>query len=339
MGNDLFELLTGYPFSVTMVCEGENQVNLIKAGFNKKQKRALKYDLIEQDAFDFRTDNTIITTDLKLLLTSNLVIEAITEDILQKRTLFKQIKEFISSSCIVITNSSSIPPDQLFSEILNEGRCLGLHFFYPVALKDIVEVNLGEKTSDETTSIVKKFLQKLNKFHIILTKNDHFIINRIFLKMQARCCQILEEGTLDYKEIDALVKAHLFPIGIFEFFDHVGNDVMLHSVRNYLKYETNKGFYKPLINVLEHLVNQGKLGVKTNSGFYNYPIIESNRREEISNADNRIEKITYWYLDGVFDAMEKIGLSKVELEHIVKEYMMVEESPFELAKEIGYTPK
>jgi len=339
MGQDLFEFMTGFPFRVILICKTETSIEQIEKAFIKKQKRALKYNLIDKETFDFRQENTVITTDLQYLKTCELVIESITEDIQKKMNLFKQLEQILTPECVLTSNTSSITLDHLFSDLQFKGRCVGLHFFYPVAIKDIAEVNMAKNTSEKTVSLVNDFLRKIGKFYIVLSQRDHFIVNRIFLKMQAGCCQLIQNGTLSVNEIDALVKAHLFPVGVFEFFDHVGNDVMLQSVKNYVHFEADPEFYQALIETLKQKVNQGKLGIKSNSGFYDYPVTIGQKPQEILNSTELVKKITVWYLDGVYDVLNSGICSKEELEHITREYMMVEKSPFDLAKEIGYSPK
>ncbi len=340
MGKDLFDFLIGLPFHITLVCNAEKAIKEITNAFEKKQKRALKYQLIDPGTFDFRTQNTVITSNLRLLANCDLVIETITEDLNKKRDLFKQLDQILFTDCVLASNTSSISPEELFKGMANKENCLGLHFFFSVAMKDIVEVNVSKNTNKKTVSFVTDFLKRIEKFYLVLIKKDHFIINRIFLKMQAGCCQLLQEGKWSVYEIDALVKAHLFPIGIFEFFDYVGNDVMLKSVNNYIKYEAVPGFYHAMIEVLDHKVKEGKLGKKSNSGFYKYPRSKTTQNfEEKQEMLEALQKITHWYLDGMFDIFNKSICDKNKLEHIIKEYMMVEKSPFELAQEIGYSPK
>ena len=340
MGRDLFEFLVGFPFHITLVCKTDKAVEEITNSFEKKQKRALKYQLTDQGTFDFHNQNTIITSDQKLLEPCDLVIETITEDLNKKRGLFKQLNQTLSMDCVLASNTSSIPPDKLFAGMTNKENCLGLHFFFPVGMKDIAEVNLTKDTSNKTVLLVKDFLKKIGKSPIVLTKNNHFIINRIFLKMQAGCCQLLQEGKWSVYEIDALVKEHLFPIGVFEFFDYVGNDVMLQSVNNYIKYEADPRFFQALIEILDQKVKESKLGKKSNSGFYKNPLRKTTQNlEEKADMLEALQEITHWYLDGVFDTYKKTICTKDELEHIVKEYMMIEKNPFKLAGELGYTPK
>lgn len=337
MGKDLFSFLNGFPFQLTLICKTEAAAEQSLKAFHKKQKRALKYQLITQDVYDFRIKNTIITTNQKRLTVCNLVIETISEDLHKKRELFHQIQSSISTDCVLASNTSSIPPDELIAGLINEKNGLGLHFFFPLGMKDIVEINVAKNTSSNTVSFIKSFLKRIGKFSVELSTKNHFIINRIFLKMQAGCCQLVQDDKCSIQEIDSLVKTHLFPFGLFGFFDQVGNDVMLQSVRNYVKYEGNPEFYLAMVALLEQKVSQGRLGVKSKMGFYEYPL--KNPQPGALELPEVLQKIVHWYLDGVFGALEKSVCSKAELVHIVKEYMSVEKSPFEWVEAFGYKPK
>ncbi len=340
MGKDLFDFLTGFKFPLTIVCKSEESVEQMKIVLEKKQKRALKYQLIDQGTFDFRNQNTVITAEMNQLSSCNLVIESITEDLHLKRELFKQIEIVVPKNCIIASNTSSISPNQLFKKALHKDRFVGLHLFFPVAVKDLAEINVSDKTDEKTVLLVREFLNEIGKFHLVLYGNDHFLFNRIFLKMQAGCCQIIKEGKCLVHELDELVTNELFPLGVFEFFDHVGLDVMLQSVKNYIKYETDPLFYQPMKDLLEAKVNEGKLGIKTASGFHEYPrkktVLDN---KPIEKMDHVLQQITHWYLDGVYDTVRNSVCTDDEMKHIVKAYMMVEKNPLELAQKVGYTPK
>ena len=338
MGRDLFDWLTGFPFAVTWVCRTAEQTEQFEEVFVKKQRRAIKYGLGDENTTRFRTVNTIITSDMEKLTHCDLVLETITEDIECKRTLFHKLQQILPETCVIASNTSSIPPDTLFKGLSNQKNCVGLHFFFPVALKNFVEINTAENTSKQAISTVENFLNRTERFYLKLSGNDQFIINRLFLKMQAGCCRLIQEDLMDIREIDVLVKENLFPVGIFEFFDYVGNDVMLQSVRNYLAYEKDSGFYLPMIKILEQKVKEGKLGKKTKTGFYDYPVkkIPSKDPGVSTKREKILQQIIYWYLDGVFDVLQRKICSRKELEFLVKEYMAVEQSPFDLAMENGY---
>ena len=337
MGKDLFDWLTGFPFAITWVCHTEEKAGRLKEAFVKKQNRALKYGLTDKETISFRTKNTVITSQLEKLTHCDIVLETITEDVDRKRALFRQLELILPKMSVLASNTSSIPPDKLFSGLTIERNSLGLHFFSPVAMKNMVEINVAPNTSTQAVAKTEEFLKRTNKFYLKLTENDHFIINRIFLKMQAGCCRLLREGAMEVQEIDTLVKKHLFPIGVFEFFDYVGNDVMWQSVKNYMAYEKNPDFYRPMIEILEQKVKEEKLGKKTKEGFYDYPVKTASSNTEITpKQQDALLQITRWYLDGVFDVLNRKICIKKELEFLVTEYMQVEKSPFDLAKEVGY---
>lgn len=340
MGRDLFNYLTDFPFQVILVCKTELAVEQLKSTFHKKQKRSLKFELIDQQTFDFRQKNTTITADLNLLKTCNLVIESINEEIHKKRALFNQLEPILNKETIIVSNTSSIHPDLLFKGFQFADRTSGLHFFFPSSMKNISEINIAEYTSDKTVERLTNFLQQIGKFYIKLKDPNILLINRIFLKMQAGCCLILQKENLGEYEIDELVKSNLFPIGVFEFFNHVGYEVMLQSVKNYVNYISDKAIYQPLIDYLESKIADGGLGISIQKGIYNPSVDDLPlKNQKLAERVDLLEKITSWYLDGVYDAIEKGNCSKSDLEHIVREYMMVEKSPFKLAEEVGYTAK
>lgn len=332
MGSELFDFLSGFPFELTMICETEEQIAKLENSFSKKQQRALKYGVIDNDFFVFRQRNTMISVEYNKLDKADLVIETVTEDLDIKRKLFKELSSIVLPGCIVASNSSSIPPQNIFAGLNNEKNCLGLHFFSPVSIKSIVELNLCDNTSEDAIGYITRFLERIDKKYIKLTGNELFLINRIFLKLQAGCCHALLSEDIGTYEIDELIKSNLFPIGVFEFFEHVGLEVMLHSVKNYLNFEYDKTFYQPLVAYLNDRIYEGGLDLRVKKGGYNSANTTYDRVE-------MVDKMYKWYLDGVFAALESGACSKEDLEFIVRDYMMTEKSPFELAKEIGYTYK
>jgi 3-hydroxybutyryl-CoA dehydrogenase len=339
MGKNLFDFLTDLPFKMILVCKDDQSSRVIQSTFEKKQKRALKYGLIKQDFFSFREQNTLTTTNLSELEDCDLVIECISESLQKKAALFKELSKIVTKKCVLVSNSSSISPDKLFTDLSIKKNSLGLHFFFPVALKKFVEINLAEGTSKSTLSFVKNFLERIEKKFLLLKDADHFKMNRTFLKLQAGCCHLLYDEDVGTNEIDELIKAHLSPVGVFEFFEHVGHEVMLESVRNYLVYEKEPDFYQPLVYYLERKIYEGELGIRIKTGKYEPSTEEPILQVSMSDHADLIDRINNWYLDGVFDALQgKIG-SKDEIAAFVMDYMMVDKSPFELAEEIGFTPK
>ncbi|OQX72322.1 MAG: hypothetical protein B6D61_14045 [Bacteroidetes bacterium 4484_249] len=332
MGINLFNYLTGFSFKIIFVCKSSESVEKIMRSFKRKTDRTLKLKLISKKEYDLKLSNTVITQSLSDLNQCDMVIESITEDRHLKTELYTKLDTILPANCIIATNSSSISPRELIINKNRSGKILGLHFFYPVSITNLVEINSLKITEKATIDFVKRFLQKINKFYLLLPEESDFLINKLFLKLQAGCCILHQNYDMSFLEIDTLIKKRLFPIGIFEFFDHVGIDVMLYSVNNYINDLPDKEFYKPLVEELENLVLQGKLGVKTKEGFYNYKNTEP-KNEKINNSINaeKIMNMIYsWYLEPVFEIVEKGICTREEIEHIIEEYMNAHQSPFNI---------
>jgi 3-hydroxyacyl-CoA dehydrogenase len=197
-----------------------------------------------------------------------LIIEAINEDVEAKKELFRVVDKIAPPGCIFVSNSSSINPSALIPSEDRKDKFAGIHFFYPIALKDIVEVIITSETSQETLSRITWFLKTISRRFLILEEKDSFILNRIFLHFQNEAFLLVNEGKASLQQIDRIVRENLFPTGVFEFFDSVGLDVMLASVRNYSRDDPSAERYRPLIGQLQDLVSQGRLGAKTKGGFY-----------------------------------------------------------------------
>lgn len=336
MGKDLFDYLLGFPFAVAIICKPGKAVESLEKTFKVKQNRALKYQLITQEEYGFRQDHTSISADLISLKDCDLIVESITEDVDLKRKLFKDLNPVVKQDCVFTSNTSSISPGDLLCDTDGKRDLVGLHFFFPVAMKNIVELNIPEGTNLQAISKIERFLKRINKFYIKLDEKNHFLVNRIFLRLQAGCCHLLTEEKLTVSQIDTLIKKHLFPIGMFEFFDHVGSDIMLASVKNYLKYDPDPEFCIPLIEELEKNVKEGNPGVKTGKGFYNYPDKKEDKIITLKDEKTILDQLTKWYLGPVFEVRRKGICTKEQIEHIVSEYMLTGKSPFILGEEYGF---
>lgn len=342
MGTNLFYFLADFPFRLVFICKSAEATEKMRQTFNRKLERSLKFGVIDQDKYDFRFSNTIISKSLKDLTDCSLVIESISEDLELKKELFKKLDQNVSETCILASNSSSISPKDLIPNQRRKYNTIGLHFFYPVTITDLTEVNTLSSTSPQTISFIKSFLKRINKFFLVFSEASNFSINKMFLKLQAGCCLLHRQYGLSYVKIDAIIKETLFPIGVFEFFDHVGIDIMLTAIKNYLKDSDGDPFYHPLIDELEILYKQGKLGRKSGEGFYQY---QNSITQDFLKAKNiqqetltgEINNMIYkWYLDPIYQLVSDSICTEAEIEHIVKEYMNARLSPYVLAQQTGY---
>ncbi|MDP4282078.1 MAG: 3-hydroxyacyl-CoA dehydrogenase family protein [Bacteroidota bacterium] len=270
MGTNLFYYLLDKPYSLTWICSRKADIEKIRRTFNKKCKRMLENGVASPLQYTHWMDETIISMELQDLEKSNLVIEAIPEDADLKKDLFRKLDEMVPKECILVSNSSSIIPSLLIPGPQRAEKVAGLHFFYPVALKNITEIIQSPLTSQETVETLTAFLQSTGRNFLVQDENSAFLLNRIFLGLQNEAFRIVMEGKVTFAGIDAMIRKNLLPTGIFDIFDAVGLEVMLSSIRNYVRNTPDESDYHPLMDFLGSRISEGKLGVKSGAGFYDY---------------------------------------------------------------------
>ena len=173
------------------------------------------------------------------------------------------------NNTILASNTSSISITKLAEKTKRKDKVIGMHFMNPVPIMKLVEIINSKYTSKETTDIITNLSKKLEK--IPLTVNDFpgFISNRILMPMINEAIESLDQGVANVKNIDGIMKLGMgHPMGPLQLADLIGLDVcksilevMLNGLKN-PKYKPNK--------LLVQLVNEGKLGVKSGEGFYDY---------------------------------------------------------------------
>ncbi|MFH0866191.1 MAG: 3-hydroxyacyl-CoA dehydrogenase family protein [Bacteroidota bacterium] len=329
MGLNLFYYLVDFDFQLILVCETVQQKDEVIIGFSKKLNRELKNKLITEELFQRKLLNACITVELELLDKCHLIIEAVTEDKIIKQQLFSKLLTIVPSECILASNSSSI----LAYDLGLGGTLIGMHFFYPVSLKNIVELMVCERTNPGITEKAIRFLKTINLKHILLNQEGAFMLNRLFLDFQNEAFRLKVIHNLSYREMDDIVTKYFFPVGVFGFFDSVGLDVMLVSIKNYSVFSSGPQQYRELIEELAVLTSQGFLGQKTKRGFYSYGTQLFIHAEHVT-IDPVIEKQIYLrlrdcYIQTATTFVEKRICDKATINYAVKEYMGIEKGPFE----------
>jgi 3-hydroxybutyryl-CoA dehydrogenase len=268
MGTNLLYYLLDMDFDLTWICSREADLDKLQKYFRKKMARSLEAGILDEERFHDILEHVKISKEVTDLASCDLIIEAISEDPEAKRRLFRLLDKIATPGCIFTSNSSSINPSELIPSENRKDKFTGLHFFYPIALKDIVEVIRTKETSKETLQQIILFLKTIRRRFLLLEEKDSFILNRIFLQFQNEAFLLVNEQKASLQQIDRIVRERFFPTGVFDFFDSVGLDVMLVSVKNYVKDDPEEKRYQALIGQLQQLVSEGRLGMKTKCGFY-----------------------------------------------------------------------
>ncbi len=325
MGSGIFYFLIGQPFDLVWICSERTNLEKLTKQFSKRIRRALETGVIDKVRYGTLL-LTPVTTDLTALQDCDLVIEAITEKLEEKQRLFGAIDRIVRQEAIFSSNSSSINPSALLPE--NDGRrqVAGLHFFYPVAMVDIVEITLSQAVTADSAKKLESFLETIGRCHITLDEQNSFILNRIFLEVQNEAFRIVKEGSCTYEQMDQLVKSNLFPFGVFDFCDAVGLDTMLVSIRNYIREYPRKDSYELFLTALEKLVAAGKLGVKTHEGFFKYPLTGNTVEPPEYEADIE-EHLRHTWLSACAKFTAKLPVRQEGITHAIEEYFGIGQDP------------
>ncbi len=215
------------------------------------------------------------TTDIaEAVKDVDLVIEAVFEDLDLKKRVFKELDEASPPRTILASNTSTLSITEMGEATKRPEKVLGLHFFNPAYTMKLVEVIWGEKTAEENTKTVTDFAISLDKEPVQVKKDIRgFIVNRILGAAMGEAIYLFEEGIASAEDIDKAVVSGLnWPMGPLKLADFVGLDVVYHSSKSTvaeMDAEYIRKRFQPS-KMLEKMVKEGRLGLKTRKGFYEY---------------------------------------------------------------------
>jgi 3-hydroxybutyryl-CoA dehydrogenase len=257
----------GFPTTVREVspalCEKSRQA--IEKYLVKGIERA-KVTAAERDA---TLGNLRFVTELKELADSDLLIEAVVEDIDVKNSLWSQLDQIARPDAIFASNTSSLTIIAMAIASGRPDRMLGIHFFNPVPLMKLVEVVRTITTSEETEQLALDFVRALGKEPIRAKDNSGFVVNLLLIPYMIDAIKALESNVASVEDIDKgmqLGAGH--PMGPFTLLDFVGLDTV-YKIAEIMFTEYRESRYAPP-PLLKRMVLAGMLGRKSGKGFYDY---------------------------------------------------------------------
>ena len=259
--------LSGY--DVTMQDISDQQVATGITGITKSLERLAAREKISSDDQSSALARIQGTTILEDLSECDVVIEAATENIDLKITVFGQLDELCKSEAILASNTSSLSITRLAAATRRPDRVIGLHFFNPVPIMKLVEIVRALQTSDETFTEMDTLTRQLGKEPISVQDSPGFVVNRMLVPMINEAIFVLHEGLASAEEIDTAMKLGAnHPIGPLALADMIGVDVCL-FVMEILHNDFADSKFRPC-PLLKKMVNAGYLGRKSGRGFFNY---------------------------------------------------------------------
>lgn len=216
---------------------------------------------------------------------ADVIIEAVFEDLSVKQSIFKHLESVAKPNAILATNTSSIPLDEINTVLERPERLVGIHFFNPVSKMELVEVVRGDQTSAEIVESACAFVSQISRLPLPVKSSPGFLVNRVLMPYLLECIELLEEG-YQPELVDEAAKAFGMMMGPVELADTVGLDVCLAVAKNLTAH-----FGGQVPQRIVDMVQEGKLGRKTNQGFYTYrngkpvkrKISEMRHQEEITH--------------------------------------------------------
>jgi 3-hydroxybutyryl-CoA dehydrogenase len=257
----------------------EKGMSTIKQSLNKLVSKGR---MSEKDA-ELAISRISTSTENSSASDADLVVEAIPEVLSYKTALFEQLDDLCKPGTILATNTSSISIDSIAASTSRPDKVIGMHFMNPVPIMKLVEVINSKYTSKETTDMIITISEQLEKIPLVVNDFPGFISNRILMPMINEAIESLDQGVSGVKNIDGIMKLGMgHPMGPLQLADLIGLDVcksilevMFDGLKN-PKYKPNK--------LLIELVNNGKLGIKSGEGFYDYS--DSKKAEFVSKRFN-----------------------------------------------------
>jgi len=270
MGNGIAHVFAQNGFAVNLIDVNAGQLQKAIGTIQKNFDRQIAKGAATEDQKNNALAQLTTFTDLAQgIKDAELVIEAATENIDLKLSIFKQIDSLAPAHALLATNTSSISITRIAAVTKRPSQVIGMHFMNPVPVMKLVEIINGYATSQTVTDTIVALSKQLGKVPCVVKDYPGFIANRILMPMINEAVYSLYEGIAGVQEIDTIMKLGMaHPMGPLQLADFIGLDTC-HAILNVLFQGFGNPKYAPC-PLLTNMVTAGYLGVKSGEGFYKY---------------------------------------------------------------------
>lgn len=270
MGNGIAHIAAMSGLQVYLIDINQPALDKALATIDNNLSRMVTKERITEEIHKNTIANITVSTDLSTSVSnSDLIIEAVNENLDLKTKILKDVDAAAPKHAIMASNTSSISITKLGSVTKKPSKVIGMHFFNPVPVMKLVEIVRGFETSDETYSAIKDLTLAMGKDPVEVQDYPGFVSNRVLMPMINEAIYCVYEGVATPEAVDSVMKLGMaHPMGPLRLADFIGLDVCL-SIMNVLYDGFKDPKYRPC-PLLVKMVDAGRLGDKTGQGFYTY---------------------------------------------------------------------
>ena len=269
MGSGITQTFAAAGFNVIMIDITESALQRGLNAIDSSLTRQVKKEKITAAQREATLARITTSTRYEEISSRDLAIEAATENEALKIKILQEIDKILAPGKIIVTNTSSYSITKLAAVTHRPENFMGMHFFNPVTVMDLVEVVRGMRTSDACFATVFALAEALGKKPIAIKNAPGFVVNRILCPMINEAIFAYQEGLAPVEQIDTAMKLGTnMPVGPLELADIIGLDTLLTIMETFYQgFDDTK--YRPVL-LLKEMVDAGYLGRKSGRGFYNY---------------------------------------------------------------------
>lgn len=269
MGHSIAQVAAAAGFAVVLRDINDDLVARGRQAIERNLAKGIERGKVTEDQKQQTLSRITTTSELRELAGADLVIEAAPENLDLKQTLLRECEAVTPATCIWATNTSSLSISEIARGSARPHKVVGMHFFNPVHIMRLVEIVVGQQTSDDTTATVRAVAQQMKKEPIVVRDFPGFASSRLGVTLGLEAMRMVEQGVASARDIDtAMELGYNHPMGPLRLTDLVGLDVRL-SIAEYLHSKLGSETFRPP-EILRRLVSEGKLGKKSGEGFYRW---------------------------------------------------------------------